>query len=110
MSARSKIVYIDELDEEDNVNARLEEVSASIWSGQKAIKPEVEWRADGSRPVLTMCPAPPGSRAAEAAALAIAQAAAVWIEREVIQHARFMQEAEGTRVEVRGKAALRHRR
>ncbi|MCL2008874.1 MAG: D-ornithine 4,5-aminomutase subunit OraE, partial [Treponema sp.] len=42
---RSKIIYIDELDEFDNVNTRLAEVSKYFDSA--LIKPEVEWAAGG---------------------------------------------------------------
>ena len=41
---RSKIVYIDELDENDNVNVRLEKV-AKYRTGD-VITPEVEWCGD----------------------------------------------------------------
>lgn len=92
-----KIIYIDELDDEDNVNTRLEE-KREFLSGQK-VMPEMEWRADGIV-VLTMF-LPLERRAAEAAALAIAQKLNL-VECEVI-HREIMQQAEGTRVEVRGK-------
>lgn len=92
-----KIIYIDELDDEDNVNTRLEE-KREFLSGQK-VMPEMEWRADGVV-VLTMF-LPLERRAAEAAALAIAQKLNL-VECEVI-HREIMQQAEGTRVEVRGK-------
>ena len=64
---RSKIVYIDELDEEDNVNVRLDKVKKYL--DGEAIKPEVEWCADGTI-LLTMC-IPAEKRVAEAAALEI---------------------------------------
>ena len=43
---RSKIVYIDELDEKDNVNVRLAETEKYRHSG--LTKPEMEWQADGT--------------------------------------------------------------
>ena len=70
---RSKIVYIDELDEEDNVNVRLDKVKKYL--DGEAIKPEVEWCADGTI-LLTMC-IPAEKRVAEAAALEIGKRLAV---------------------------------
>ena len=40
-----KIVYIDELDEEDNVNVRMEETKE--FREKNIIKPEMEWLGDG---------------------------------------------------------------
>ena len=40
-----KIVFIDELDEEDNVNRRMEETDK--FRNTNLVKPEVEWLADG---------------------------------------------------------------
>src|SRR5665647_242100 len=42
---RSKIVYIDELDEVDNVNVRMKEVEK--YRHSTLVKPEMEWMADG---------------------------------------------------------------
>ena len=93
---RSKIVYIDELDENDNVNVRLEEVKELLDSSK--IKPEMEWRGDGIIH-LSMFLATE-ERVAEAAALEIARRMNLK-DVEVI-HKEIMQEAEGTRVEVKG--------
>lgn len=93
----SKIVYIDELDENDNVNLRLDEKREFIGTGK--IMPEMEWRADGTV-VLTMF-LPTHRRAAEAAALAIAKKMNL-NECEVI-HRECLQQAEGWRIEVKGK-------
>ena len=41
----SKIIFIDELDENDNVNIRLEEVKELRKTSK--IKPEMEWLGDG---------------------------------------------------------------
>ena len=49
---RSKIQYIDELDENDNVNVRLNELEK--YYDTNLVKPEVEWRADGTV-LLTIC-------------------------------------------------------
>ena len=43
-----KIVYIDELDEEDNCNVRMAEVKEFAQPGAKMIRPEMEWLADGT--------------------------------------------------------------
>jgi D-ornithine 4,5-aminomutase subunit beta len=42
---REKIQYIDELDEEDNVEKRLSEIKE--YKSQNLVKPEVEWSYDG---------------------------------------------------------------
>ena len=62
---RSKIVYIDELDEEDNVNVRLAKV-AKYRTGE-VITPEVEWCGD--RVVMVTMMLPTNKRVAEAAAV-----------------------------------------
>jgi len=92
-----KIIWIDELDEEDNVNVRLSEKREFI-DGDK-VMPEMEWRADGIV-MLTMF-LPLERRAAEAAALEYARRMNL-VDCEVISR-EIMQEAEGTRVEVRGR-------
>ncbi len=94
---RSKIVYIDELDEIDNVNTRLAEV-AKYRSG-KVIKPEMEWCGDGIV-MLTMC-IPANKRTAEAVAVEIGKKLGLK-DPEVINR-EVLQEAEGTRIELKGK-------
>lgn len=93
---RSKIVYIDELDPNDNVNVRLEEVKDLL--DPSRIKPEMEWRGDGVIHLSMFLPAE--ERTAAAAALEIARRMNL-ADAEVI-HKEIMQEAEGTRVEVKG--------
>ncbi|PKK39801.1 D-Ornithine 4,5-aminomutase E subunit [Clostridiaceae bacterium JG1575] len=93
---RAKIVYIDELDETDNVNVRLNEVSDLIGTGK--IKPEMEWRGDGVVHLTLFLPAE--ERVAEFAALEVAKRMNL-LEAQVI-HKEIMQEAEGTRVELKG--------
>lgn len=93
---RSKIVYIDELDENDNVNVRLEEVKELLDSSK--IKPEMEWRGDGIIHLSMFLPTE--ERVAEAAALEIARR--MNLEDVEVIHKEIMQEAEGTRVEVKG--------
>ncbi|MCR3956889.1 MAG: D-ornithine 4,5-aminomutase subunit OraE [Gudongella sp.] len=92
-----KIIFIDELDESDNVNVRLEEVKDLI--GTTKLKPEMEWLGDGII-LLTMF-LPTDSRTAEFAALEIAKKMNLH-DCEVI-HKEIMQEAEGTRIELKGK-------
>ncbi|WP_409228377.1 D-ornithine 4,5-aminomutase subunit OraE [Gudongella sp. SC589] len=92
-----KIIFIDELDESDNVNVRLEEVKDLI--GTTKLKPEMEWLGDGII-LLTMF-LPTDVRTAEFAALEIAKKMNLH-DCEVI-HKEIMQEAEGTRIELKGK-------
>lgn len=94
---RSKIVYIDELDEEDNVNVRLEKV-AKYRTGD-VITPEVEWCGD--RVVMLTMMLPTNKRVAEAAAVELGKKLGL-VDPEVI-NAEVMQEAEGTRIELKGR-------
>ncbi|MCQ4635664.1 D-ornithine 4,5-aminomutase subunit OraE [Anaerovorax odorimutans] len=94
---RSKIVYIDELDEEDCVDVRLEKVKKYL--DGEAIKPEMEWCADGTI-MLTMC-IPTHMRAAEATALEIGKK--LGLEDPEVISKEVLQDAEGTRIEMKGK-------
>ncbi len=94
---RSKIVYIDELDETDCVDRRLESVAK--YRDGHTIKPEMEWCGDGTV-MMTMC-LPVEKRAAEAAALEIGKRLGL-TDPEVISR-EVLQEAEGTRIEMKGK-------
>ena len=93
-----KIVYIDELDEQDNVNVRMEEVKDFVPGGKK-IRPEMEWLADGTVMLTMFFPAP--KPIAEAAALECAKRMNL-TECEVISR-EIMHGQEGTRIEVKGK-------
>lgn len=94
---RSKIQYIDELDESDNVDVRIEETAP--YRDSSVIKPEVEWLADG---VVTLdLTLPTSIRYAEGAALEIAHKMNLH-EAEVI-HREILHPAEGTRIQVKGK-------
>ncbi|MDY2598132.1 MAG: OAM dimerization domain-containing protein, partial [Eubacteriales bacterium] len=93
-----KIVYIDELDETDNVNVRMEEVKDFVPGGKK-IRPEMEWLADGTVMLTMFFPAP--KPIAEAAALECA-ARMNLTECEVISR-EIMSPQDGTRIEVKGK-------
>jgi D-ornithine 4,5-aminomutase subunit beta len=92
-----KIIYIDELDDADNVNLRLAENQR--YMDGRYLKPEMEWRGDGV--VLLTLFLPAARRVAEAAAVEIAKKMNLE-EVEVISR-EIMQPAEGTRVEVRGR-------
>lgn len=92
-----KIVYIDELDPNDNVNVRMEETAK--YRNTSLLKPEMEWSADGIVMVNMFLPA--GRRVAEAAALELA--AKMNLQDPEIINLEVMQEAEGVRVELKGR-------
>jgi D-ornithine 4,5-aminomutase subunit beta len=93
-----KIVYIDELDEEDQAPKRLEKTEA-YRNETSEIKPEVEWAGDGIVSVALFLPV--DQRTAEVAALEIA--AKMGLNDAEVIHKRVMQPAEGTYLEVKGK-------
>ena len=94
-----KIVFIDELDEEDNCNVRMAEVKEFAQPGAKLIRPEMEWLADGTVMLTMFFPAE--KCIAEAAALECGRRMGLTeveiISRETGHH------AEGTRIEIKGK-------
>ncbi|NMS90167.1 LuxR family transcriptional regulator [Clostridioides difficile] len=92
-----KIIYIDELDDFDNVENRLKE-SEEYRNGDK-IKPEMEWCADGIVMITMMLPT--DKRIAEFAALEFVKKMNLQ-EVEVISR-EVMHESEGTRIEVKGR-------
>lgn len=92
-----KIVYIDELDEKDNVNCRLESTGEHRVKG--LLRPEVQWYGDGYVCLSVFLPCDPVT--AEFAALKIAGQMNM-ADPEVI-HKRPMHPAEGTLVEVKGR-------
>lgn len=92
-----KIIYIDELDDFDNVENRLKE-SYEYRNGTK-IKPEMEWCADGIIMITMMLPT--DKRTAEFAALEFVKKMNLQ-EIEVISR-EVMHESEGTRIEVKGR-------
>ncbi len=94
---RSKIVYIDELDDTDNVNVRLNETKK--YQNSNLIKPEVEWLADGI--VVVDITLPTSVKYAEAASIEIAKRMNL-LDPEVI-HREVLQMAEATRIQVKGK-------
>ena len=93
-----KIVFIDELDEKDNVHARMAETEK--FRNTNLIKPEVEWLADGIVQLEVFFPV--SRRVAEFAALEIAKKMNL-DEAEVI-HSEVMHPAEGTRVQLKRKS------
>ncbi|HHV38424.1 MAG TPA: LuxR family transcriptional regulator [Tepidimicrobium sp.] len=92
-----KIVYIDELDENDNIYLRLEETEEL--RNTSKLKPEMEWLGDGIILITLFLPAE--ERIAEFAALEIGKRLGLQ-DVEVI-HREIMQEAEGTRIELKGR-------
>lgn len=93
---RSKIQYIDELDE-DNVNNRLKENEK--YRNTSLIKPEVEWLADGI--VVVDITLPTANRNAEFAAIEIGKKMNL-VDVEVI-HKEVLHPSEGTRVQIKGR-------
>ena len=95
-----KIIFIDELDENDNVENRLKE--ADEYRNTNQIKPEMEWLADGTVVLELFLPA--DKRTAEFAAIEIAQKMNM-TSPEVI-HMEVLHPSEGTRVQVKGKVDI----
>ncbi|MDR7857207.1 D-ornithine 4,5-aminomutase subunit OraE [Tissierella sp.] len=96
----SKIIFIDELDENDNVNVRLEEVKDL--TNTSKIKPEVQWMGDGI--ILITLFLPTEERIAEFAAIEIGKK--MGLEDVEVIHKEVMQASEGTRIELKGKVAF----
>jgi len=94
---RSKIVYIDELDEHDNVNTRLKEVEK--YTNTNIVKPEVEWKADGV--VATTIFLPLDERTAEFAAIKCGEK--MGLEDVTVVHKQCLHPSEGTLVEIKGR-------
>ena len=95
-----KIIYIDELDEFDNVENRLAETKEL--RENNLIKPEVEWQGDGVI-MLTMM-IPESARVAEFAAMEIAKK--MNLEEPEVINKEVLQDAEGTRIELKGRLAF----
>lgn len=92
-----KIIFIDELDENDNVNVRLEETKEFREEG--LIKPEAEWQGDGV--ILLTFMIPESTRVAEFAALEMGKK--MGLEDCEVINKEVMQAAEGTRIEMKGR-------
>uniref|UniRef100_UPI00058BFCA9 OAM dimerization domain-containing protein n=1 Tax=Clostridium polynesiense TaxID=1325933 RepID=UPI00058BFCA9 len=98
LCCHSKVKYIDELDEEDNVNKRLERSK-----DEKLIVPEVEWNKDGTVAVTLFIPE--DERISEAAAIDIGRKMNLK-DVEVI-HKQILQKSEGTLIEIKGKVTFK---
>lgn len=95
-----KIIYIDELDENDNVNQRMAE--SDKYRGEHGeshfVKPEVQWLGDGVVQVEILLPV----------SLRVAQFAAIEFAKKMnlkdveVIHVEMMHPAEGTRVQLKG--------
>ncbi len=94
---REKIKYIDELDDNDNVNKRLSD-TAELRKGN-LVKPEMEWQGDGIIHLNMFFPL--DRKKASAAALETAIRMGL-TECEII-HTEVMCPAEGCRIEIKGK-------
>ncbi len=95
-----RVIYIDELDPEDNVHSRLEDNRQMRESG--SIRPEVEWFGDGILTVNMMLPT--SEEIARYAALEMAER--MGLEDAAVIHAGSMHPVEGTYVEVRGRVGF----
>ncbi|MBC8059875.1 MAG: cobalamin B12-binding domain-containing protein [Clostridiaceae bacterium] len=89
----SKIQYIDELDDNDNVFKRMEKVKED-----GTVIPEVQWAKDGYVKV-TLC-IPENEQISEAAALEMGKR--MNLKNVEIVHKQVLQKAEGTLVEIKG--------
>lgn len=99
LEAPEKIVYIDELDAEDNVYLRMDSVKSFAQPNAERIRPEMEWLADGTV-LLTFC-FPTERKIAEAAAIECARRMNL---RDIAVISReLLHRAEGTRIELKGK-------
>lgn len=94
---RTKIIYIDELDEHDNVNTRLKDVEK--YTNTNIVKPEVEWKADGVVAITIFLPL--DERTAEFAAIKCGEK--MGLEDVTVVHKQNLHPSEGTLVEIKGK-------
>lgn len=94
---RSKIQYIDELDEFDNVNVRMKEVEK--YDEPEHLKPEVEWKGDGI--VSTTIFLPTDERTAEFAAMKVGEK--MGLDDVTVVHKQMIHPSEGTLVEIKGR-------
>lgn len=95
-----KIVFIDELDENDNVNQRMEETAKYRGANGDSpfVKPEVQWLGDGVVQVEILLPI--GLRPAQFAAIEFAKK--MNLKEVEVVHIEPMHPAEGTRVQLKG--------
>ncbi|MTI55240.1 D-ornithine 4,5-aminomutase subunit OraE [Geosporobacter ferrireducens] len=100
LEAPEKIIYIDELDDTDNVNVRMEETKELRESSK--ILPEVEWMGDGIVQLDLFLPA--SKRVAEFAALEMGKK--MGLEDVEVIHKEIMHPSEGTRIQLKGRVAF----
>lgn len=93
----SKICFVDELDEEDNVYTRLKETAK--YRNTNIVKPEAEWLADGTVVITLFLPT--DERTAEFAAIKCGEK--MGLSDVTVIHKHSMHPTEGTLVEVKGK-------
>lgn len=97
---REKIIFIDELDENDNVYNRLDETEK--YRSTSLLKPEVEWLGDGA--VMVDLVLPTDARTAEYAAIEIGKK--MNLEDVEVIHREVLHPAEGTRIQFKGKVTF----
>lgn len=97
---REKIIFIDELDENDNVYNRLDETEK--YRSTSLLKPEVEWLGDGT--VMVDLVLPTDARTAEYAAIEIGKK--MNLEDVEVIHREVLHPAEGTRIQFKGKVTF----
>lgn len=93
----SKIIYVDELDENDNVNVRLKD--SEKYFDTSILKPEVEWRADGVVVITLFLPT--DERTGEFASIKIGEK--MGLEDVTVIHRQTLHPAEGCLFEIKGK-------
>ncbi|MCL1996524.1 MAG: D-ornithine 4,5-aminomutase subunit OraE [Defluviitaleaceae bacterium] len=91
-----KIIYIDELDQTDNVYERMKDIKDH--HAGTLLSPEMEWMADGTV-MINMC-FPTDISRAQAAALECAKA--MNLKNVEIIHKEVLHKTEGTRIELKG--------
>jgi len=97
---REKIIFIDELDENDNVYHRLAETEK--YRSTTLLKPEVEWLGDGTVMVDLVLPTDAGT--AEYAAIEIGKK--MNLEDVEVIHREVLHPSEGTRIQFKGKVTF----
>ncbi len=97
---REKIVYIDELDPDDNVNKRLSE--NEIYDKDGLFKPEVQWKNDGI--ILVSMFLPISKEKAPYAAIEIGKK--LGLTNVEVVHQQVLHPAEGSYVEIKGEVTF----
>lgn len=92
-----KIIFVDELDPDDNVNVRIKE-KLDYFEHPNLVRPEVEWLADGVIVMTLMLPC--DRRRAEFAAIEIGKR--LGLSDPTVIHSQVMHPSEGTLIELKG--------